>query len=343
MTDRLSDEEFEALSPAAQRRYTNRRTRDRRNKFKADLEQISIGGRCNALEFACAHGLEFDFLYGMLLRHTPGAWDSFSVLRAFQRERGTVEQIATAMRKAAEGLRSMAVLRFPYAEPDEDSIQEGDDVSRAARIDAQGLTNDPFENVGAPSASWEGIVAMLELMPWFYKAEENSAQWHSPYRVPSDLIEVFHNYSIDERTRALGMQEHTEKRVDEKIQRLRKQRGLNWSRRVVPYPIDLRRIARIFDDFAEQTENIAKQLRPSANRPQSIAERAFREEFAEYAKNRSGKYLDEIGSALFSLTFPLDLPMNASSYTRLRQREANEKKYKDSAGSRGATKAPRNR
>jgi len=206
----------------------------------------------------------------------------------------------------------MTLLQFPYKPPvDRDTARLPREEATDSDELLPALLHDPFQSSTSyhrdKTSTGHGRRANTWPPPFdfpFGAAEYQSADWRSPYRIPADLIELFLNC--------------TDAKLAARIQRLKEHRGLDWSRRTSPWPSDLKGIAMILDDLAAQTETIASQLRTPRGRALASRERAFRKEFAAYAKLKSGKYLDAIGAAVFSVTFG---SVEAKEYARLRQRD----------------------
>ncbi len=107
-------------------------------------------------------------------------------------------------------------------------------------------------------------------------------------------------------------------------------RATDWTRCAIAEAADFTAIAELLEQLAAQAEAIHADTYQSGRRAEHD-KKAFRHRFAEYAVTCSGRKLDDLGAALYSMTF---CKIDLEEYARLRRRD--ERGAKDGSAPRRA-------
>ncbi len=270
-------------------------------------------GRKSESLFDClhAHGFRRSIIHEILMQHTPNSFDMRLIAYVARREQ--VQEVAQQLADAAKGFRFLKGLHLPYRRTREGEELIGDlDRFAAAEIPRQLLTRDPHPNLH----DWVlNIFGGSALTP--------TVEFRSPLRFPTELIELF--YITPRRLRGRSqMAKVVNEHLDAAIERLENKRGFDRERRVEAGPKDIDNIAMLIDDLAEEVARTARLLKRPIGRRVEHAQRSFRRAFATHSQVLTGSYHDEIGTALYSMTFHQQI--SVSDYRRLRQLDSSEAK-----------------
>jgi hypothetical protein len=322
------------------------------------------GEQRNLLDHIYACGLSIDTLREILRYHVRTWFDE--EVEYYVSHRTEVAAVARTLRASAKGMRFLKLLHWPYhSGPATESVQAPSLAVRTRRemILAGELPDDLteadvedlFRSRDTPRPAGRVDEDVLPDLDRFADSQV-PREWRDPQTTPDELQNLYDSFwfglgmspvtpEVDFRSllvpcdlielfeapplmpgRSVMFKSINRKR-QEKIERVKNKRGMDWARRRNAAPIDLENIARILDDLAGEVQHAAEILKRPSRRRTRHAERSFRRAFAEHAKAVTGRYQDEIGAAIFSMTFHA---VEVADYKRMRQI--------DSAGAKKAGK-----
>lgn len=266
------------------------------------------------LEEIKRRGLDLEVIYQIHMQHQPTLDDV--ELEDLSARRKAAGRLVRALRDAASLLRSFSAFRVVYR-------NDLPDTPQLNRFVGSGVPAEWCDSASRvqPVESYE------ELLSSIFGSVLTPVHRGSPFLFPAALIELFLD-SPDPMSPVYapwtGCVEGTYAQIAGRRQDLKKRlsarrNGMDYEQRVDPGPIDIHHIAEMLDDLSREADRVKRLLRKPPVRPVLHAQKSFRRVFAAHAQALTGGFQDEIGAAVFSMTFGAVEP---SEYMRMRERDS---------------------
>jgi hypothetical protein len=286
--------------------------------FVYAVERKEVGQQTTTpLDEIMRRGLDLEVIYQVHVSHATTAYDI--ELGDLAERRRAASDLARSLRTAATALHSFSSFILLFRTDSAGGAPQFDRFMGSGVPEEWCDPQKPLQVATGPGDD----NALLDL----FGSTLNPVTRSSPFSLPVALLELFREAPLPIPRSALDLGSARDDvattalaRWREDIERRRAARyhAIDFDDRESPTPSDIHKIADLLKDLAAEASRVSDLLRRPKARSTLHAQKSFRRAFAAHAQAFTGAFHDDVGAAVFSITFTSVEP---KEYMRLRERD----------------------